>query len=728
MISKEIKHLTIDDLINKVKGYIKNKKDLDLIREAYLFAEEKHEGQYRLTGEPYIQHPLTAAMILANMNMGPETLAAALLHDVIEDAKVSYNELKEKFGEEIADLVDGVTNLSMINFSTKYEYEVENYKKIFIGLSKDVRVIIIKLADRLHNMRTLFIHPVEKQKNIAKATLEIFAPIAHRLGIHNIKTELEELSLYYLKPDIYEMIEEGLREKKEEREIYVQKMIKEIEKVLKPYIKNFEIKGRAKSIYSIYKKMDKKSLKLSQIYDLYAIRILVDKIEECYSTIGLIHNTWKPVPGRFKDYIAMPKPNMYQSLHTIIVGVEGKLFEIQIRTHEMDLIAEHGVAAHWAYKENKNLVVDKEQDYIKEKLSWFKHMLELQEETEEASEFIETMKSEVFNANVYVFTPKGKVIDLPKGATPIDFAYRIHTDIGHKMVGATVNDEMVTLDYELKTGDVVHIKTSKNSPGPSEDWINIAVTQGAKNRIKQFFARQRKEQNINSGRNLFEKEIRNQGLSITEITNSEGLKKVIEELKYKDINDLYHAIGSGAYTAKQILNKILKPEEILSEPEIIDKINTQVREKEKITDDILVKGADNLKVNLANCCSPILGDEIIGYVTKTSGITVHRTDCQNVKRHDKKRQIEVSWNPKAKEKNYEVKMRIYALDRPGLIFDLTSIFAANNTNITNINAKVKISAATIDIFCTVKDLAQFNKLVANINKIDAVQSVERVIR
>ena len=541
----------IDDLMEQVRTYINDEDDIKLIEKAYLYAKDKHEGQYRVSGEEYINHPLATAIILTSVYADTQTLCAGLMHDVLEDTDTTKQELEEVFGKEIASLIYGVSKISRIHFSTENDALVEYYKKIIVGMSEDVRVIIIKLADRLHNMRTLWALPEEKRKAKAKETLEILAPIAHHLGIHKIKSELEDLSLRYLKPDVFYDIAEKLNTTKLERDNVVAEMLTSVSNILTEHHIKHEIKGRSKSIYSIYKKLEK-GRKFSDIYDLLALRILVDTEQECYSIIGLIHSKYKPIPKRFKDYIAMPKANGYQSLHTTVFGIDGYLFEIQIRTHEMDEIAENGVASHWAYKEHKDLTKSA-QNTTEAKLQFFKAIIELNEDKMSSEDFVNSVKNEVLNDNIYVFTPKGDIFELPKGSTPIDFAYRVHTRVGETMVGAIVNNNIVPLNYELQNNDIVKINTNKNSSGPSKEWLKIAKSTQTKNKIRAFFAKSEKEIYIERGKDALEKELRKKKLSISDFLSDDNLKVILEEIKEDTIDDLYLSIGNNKFSPTYII-------------------------------------------------------------------------------------------------------------------------------------------------------------------------------
>ncbi len=719
--------VTIDELLNACSGYIQKQSNKDLIIKAYNFGREMHEGQFRKSGEPYINHPLHVALILASLHVGPKTIAAGILHDVLEDTDVTFDELAELFDHEIATLVDGVTKLTQLKLTNKSDMMVHNHQKIFVGMSKDVRVIIIKLADRLHNMRTLGAMPYEKQVRIANETIEVYTPVAHRLGMYKVKSELEDLSFRYLKPEMYYQIVELLDQKKVEREENISRMTDEIAEMLEEHKIKYDITGRAKNIYSIYKKMAKRNKKFNEIYDLLAIRIIVDSELECYGTLGLIHAKWRPLPGRFKDYIAMPKPNMYQSLHTTVIGPNGQTFEVQIRTREMDQIAENGVASHWAYKENKKITSKEEQEEIVDKLSWFKSMVEIEQEEIDAKEYMDTIKMDVFNANVYVFTPAGDVIDLPKGATPIDFAYRIHTEVGHKMVGAIVNGQMVPLNYEMHTGDVCEIKTNKQSYGPSEDWLKIVKTHAAVSKIKQYFSKQRKVENIDIGKDLLMKEIRTQGKAVDEVLSRENVQKVYKDHHYSSLEEIYHAIGSKAFTAKQMYNKLMRIEEELTDELIEKKINkNQPIRRQKSENGIIVEGIDNILIAIANCCKPIPGDEIVGYISKGQGIKVHRKDCPNINSLD--RLIDVEWDFDFSDKKYHADIRVKGLEREGALMDIIKMISITNTNVSAVSSNTADDILTVTATLTVADAHELLKVVDNLKKVKHIHSVERIIK
>ena len=707
---------TIDyeDLEKRIKEYL-SEEDQKEIKKAYLYAKEKHKGQYRKTGEEYIIHPLFVAYILTSINADKDTIIAALLHDVVEDTETSKNDIKEKFGETVANLVDGVTKINNINVSTDNEYLTSYYKKIIVGMSEDVRVIIIKLADRLHNMRTLYALDHEKQKRKAKETLEILAPIAHRLGMNKIKSELEELSLKYLKPEAYRDVVEKLNKTKKEREECVKKMMDEVSNLLNQNGIKHEIKGRAKSIYSIYKKLDK-GRSFNDIYDLLAIRILVDKEQECYLALGLIHSKYKPVSKRFKDFIAMPKTNLYQTLHTTVFGLEGNLFEIQIRTYDMDEIAENGIASHWAYKEHKNAAVEM-QNITEQKLQFYKSIIELKDDKLTSEDFVDKVKNEVLSNNIYVYTPKGDVMEMPKGATPIDFAYRVHSQIGDKMTGAIVNNNMVPLTYELKNADIIKIITSNNSKGPSREWLNIVKTTGAKNKIKSFFNRTTKEDYINAGKDLLEKELRRRKISNSEFLKEENLERIYNQFKLTSLEDIYLNIGNNKFSPKSIIKHEDKEEVKVKKQKLVIKTTDN---------DIVVGDTKNIETHIANCCLPVPGDEIIGYITKSNGIRIHIKECSNVEFFDE-RKINASWNEKS-DNRYNSELIIHTTSKENIIVDIVQTSASLGITIENVNLINKSNNNVYSIDVLVKNLEDLTKLMTNLNKIKYVNDVERIMR
>ncbi len=710
--------LTIEEIISKARSYIEDEEQIRVIKKAYEFAKLKHEGQFRKSGEPYINHPMNVAIILISVYADYETISAGLMHDVLEDCDCTPEEMEKEFGPVITKLVNGVTKLTKINFSTENEYLIDYYKKIIVGMSEDVRVIIIKLADRLHNMRTLWAIPEDRQKVKAHEALDILAPIAHHLGIHKIKSEMEDLALRYLKPDVFFDISEKLNKTKLERDKYVFDMEKEVSDLLDEYHIPHEMKGRAKSIYSIYNKLDK-GKKFSDIYDILALRILVNTEQECYLALGLIHSKFRPLPRRFKDYIAMPKPNMYQSLHTTVFGIDGYLFEIQIRTYEMDEVAENGIASHWAYKENggsksqANLQTTTEQ-----KLQFFKSIIDLRNDKMSSEEFVNSVKDEVLNNNIYCFTPKGDVIELPRGATPLDFAYKIHTKVGETTVGAIVNNSIVPLDYELKDNDIVKINTNKTST-PSKEWVNMVKSTATRNKIKAFFTKNDREIYVERGKYALEKELRKRKIVFSEFLSDENVKKICETVKIENLEDLYLSIGNGKQPVNAVINIIDKIEEVPA-PKIV-KVSSK-----SIDTDIIVNGIDKVKVNLAACCCPVYGDEIVGYITKGNGITVHRISCHNLDMLED-RTLEVKWNNNS-NKRYLSYLLIYTNDNENHMLDLVQSISMMNVSVDGIKIMSKTDKAIYEVACFVTGLEQLEKLVLNLNKNKFIEKVEREIR
>ncbi len=716
-MTREKKKVTYDDLMEKVKTYITDQEELDKITKVYKYAFDKHDGQLRKTGAAYIEHPLNTAIILTSVYADTDTICAGLLHDVIEDCDVSRLEVEEEFGPDIASLVYGVTKISKINFSTENEALIEYYKKIIVGMSEDVRVIIIKLADRLHNMRTLWALSEEKQKAIAKETLEILTPIAHHLGIHKLKSELEDLSLRYLKPNVFYDIAEKLNNTKLDRDQVVNDMLTSVSNQLKEHNIPHEIKGRSKSIYSIYKKLEN-GRKFSDIYDLLALRILVENEQECYSSIGIIHAKYKPIPKRFKDYIAMPKANGYQSLHTTVFGIDGYLFEIQIRTYEMDEIAENGLASHWAYKEKRSLK-GSTTDSTEAKLQFFKSIIELNEDMMSSEEFVNSVKNEILHDNIYVFTPKGDIFEMPLNATPIDFAYRVHTRVGETTTGAIVNNNIVPLDYALQNNDIVRIITSKNSAGPSKEWLNFVKSTQTKNKIKAFFNKSEKENYIGRGKDFLEKELRRGKIAFSDFLTDENLKIIFEEVKVEDLNDLYLNIGNNRFSASSIVSIIHK-----KEPTIED---IKFKELPKTQDaDVIVNGIDKIKVNIAACCSPVPGDEIIGYITKGSGISVHKNNCHNLYYLDN-RMVNVEWNPATKNKFLTtIMVEVRPSDKTMLeIMQKASYFDVNVDSIKTINSG-DFHNYEMDIW--VKNKEHLESFMQSLSNFNFVESTMRVMK
>lgn len=717
-MNKDKPNITIEELIDNLK-YITSKKELKVINDAYLFASTVHSGQKRLTGCDYIKHPLNVAYILSTINADYETIAAALLHDTIDIGNVKIDEIKDNFGSNIASLVEGVTKINRLNYNGDNESTIANYRKIFVGLTKDVRVIIIKLADRLHNMRTMSVLSKKKQKETSNETLAILTPIAHRLGMNKIKGELEDLSLRYSKHDAYFSIVERLNKTMQERTQYVNEMISNVSKLLNENGIKHEIKGRAKSIYSIYKKLDN-GKKFSDIYDLLALRVFVSKVEECYQAMGLIHSVYKPVPKRYKDYIAMPKNNGYQSLHTTVFGKDGNFFEIQIRTYDMDKVAEHGVASHWSYKEKGKTLM---QSAMEEKLQFFRSVMELNDNSDD-KEFINRVNEEVLSNVIYVYTPKGDVIELPLGSTPIDFAYRVHTDVGNKMVGALVNNNIVSLDYKLNDNDIVKINTNKNST-PNRDWIDMCYTSQAKNKIRAFFNKTDKDEYLKLGEEYLIKELRKRKIVINEFLNSENLNKIYKDLKIDNQSDLYIGIGNGKYSANQIIN-IIYNENKSKEQKILDKVIDKEVKEIVSRNDIVVEGIDNIKINMAGCCKAIPGDEIMGYISHGNGIVVHKCDCPNIS-DISDRIISVSWN-KNINKKYDTNIRVDASSNKDILLNI--IAKSSNTEITiqSINTMNNNDTCVYEINVLTPNLEVLNKFMNDIKNIPNIIDVERVIK
>ena len=718
------KIITYEDLNNLLSKYITDKKKRAMIDKAYNFALEKHEGQKRLTGDDYISHSLAVAYILAEIKADCETICGALLHDVLEDNQTSIDEIEQKFNHNVALLVEGVTKINKLSFSGDNEAVLANHRKIIVGLSEDVRVIIIKLADRLHNLRTLWVLPEATQKEKAKETLDILVPIAHRLGMNRIKGELEDLSLRYYKPDVYFSIIEKLNQSKSERDNIVIEMQNAVSDLLTEHGIKHEIKGRAKSVYSIYKKLDK-GKRFSDIYDLLALRVFVDTEQDCYQALGIIHSKFKPMPKRFKDYIAMPKTNMYQSLHTTVFGLNSNLFEIQIRTYEMDQVAENGIASHWSYKEHGSSVKANMQNDMEQKLQFFKSIMELKKENIDEEEFIKSAREDLFKNTIYVFTPKGDVVELPSGSTPIDFAYRVHSGVGDTMVGAIVNNAIVPLDYELKDNDIIKINTNKNSAGPSREWINMAKTSQARNKIKAFFNKIDKDENLKKGEELLNKELRKKKIPQNDFFTDENVEKILDELKCGDLTELYINIGNGKFTVTQVIN-IIMTETDTKEEIILKKAQDKVVNLDSIKADIIVEGIDDIKVNIASCCKPIPGDRIVGYITKGNGITVHRMVCPNVSELEE-RIIDVSWN-NVTSKKYPTTILVHANEAEDVLVNIISKTSNSNISIESIKNINTSENHLFHITVLVENKEKLVKFMNDISSIPNILDVERLIK
>lgn len=721
----------IERLLEKASAYI-NEQDMICIREAYDFAEQAHHGQVRKSGEPYILHPLAVAEIVVGMQMDSLSIIAALLHDVVEDTTVSLKEIKEKFGSDCAMLVDGLTKLERIRFQSKEEQQNENYRKMFIAMAQDIRVIVIKLADRLHNMRTLKYQSEESQRRIAYETLEIFCPIAHRLGISAIKWEMEDICLRYLNPQQYYRIANLMHKKRAEREEYIENVISRISEKLAEMGISADLSGRPKHLYSVYKKMSTKNKQFNEIYDLLAIRIIVDNIKDCYATLGIIHTLWKPMPGRFKDYIAMPKANMYQSLHTTVVGPTGEPTEVQIRTYEMHRTAEFGIAAHWAYKEGS-------ENAGPQKMPFFREILELQHEAKDASEFVESLKMDFFSDLVFVFTPQGEVIELPAGSVPLDFAYRIHTEVGNRTIGAKVNSRIVPLDHKLKTGDIVEILTSKHSYGPSQDWLKIAQSSHARSKIKQWFKKEKREENVEKGREAVERELKRAGVDPSQYMSDDKLMEAAKKFAFNDVEDMLSAVGFGGLTASQVCTKVTEKLRKEQEEAGIIQLTSEVKEmkapsaeKKRPTNGVTVKGIDNLLVRFARCCNPVPGDDIVGYITRGRGVSVHRTDCPNIPSQEDgeeaARVIEVEWEESI-EANYSVDIEITGHSRRGLLNEVLQAVSESKTNISAVSGRSdKNKMDLIHMTILIRNTEHLQSVVDKIKRIKDIYTVHRIMQ
>ncbi len=736
------------DLILRVHKYHPSD-DITLIEKAYHLAERAHKDQVRKSGEPYIIHPLCVSIILADLEMDKETIAAGLLHDVIEDTIMTEDEIKEQFGSDVALLVDGVTKLEQLQFSNesgdkaldRFEMQAENLRKMFLAMARDIRVIIIKLADRLHNMRTLKYKSLESQQRIARETMEIYSPIAQRLGISKIKVELDDLSLKYLEPEAYYDLVDKIAVRKSVREKYIQNIVDEVSVHIKNAGIKAQIDGRVKHFFSIYKKMKNQNKTIDQIYDLFAVRIIVDTVKDCYAALGVIHEMYKPIPGRFKDYIAMPKANMYQSLHTTLIGNNGQPFEIQLRTYEMHKAAEYGIAAHWKYKiasDGKKI-----EDSEEEKLSWLRQILEWQQDMSDNKEFMNLLKSDLdlFSDSVYCFTPTGEVKNLPAGSTPIDFAYNIHSAVGNKMIGARVNGKLVTIDYEIKNGDRIEIMTSQNSKGPSRDWLNVVKSTQAKNKINQWFKNEFKEENIVKGKDLLNLYCRAKGINISELMKTEYMEAIKNKYGFRDWDSVLAAVGHGGLKEGQIINRMMELYEKAHKKEVTDQeILAAVAENEaarravqiKSKSGIVVRGIHDLAVRFSKCCSPVPGDEIVGFITRGRGISVHRTDCINIinlPEEERERLIDAEWEGSPDEvsgEKYLAEIKIFANNRNGLLADITRALTEKNIDIISLNTRVnKQGTATMATAFEISNREELNHIIDKIRSIESVIDIER---
>jgi GTP pyrophosphokinase len=706
--------------------------DLAMIEKAYNISTKAHEGQERVSGDPYIVHPVEVGCILAELEMDDSSIVAGILHDTLEDTTFTYEEIKKEFSAEIAELVEGVTKLTKIPYTSKQEIQAENFRKMFLAMAKDIRVIIIKLGDRLHNMRTLKFMVKDKQLQKARETMEIYAPLAHRLGIHKIKWELEDLSFRYLDEKGYYDLVEKIAKKRREREEYINNVIEDVNKKTAEIEIETSIEGRAKHLYSIYKKMNTQNKTIDQIYDLFAIRLIVESVKDCYALLGLMHEMFKPMPGRFKDYISMPKPNMYQSLHSTVIGPEGIPFEVQIRTWEMHRVAEVGIAAHWQYKEGGY----GEKSYA-EKLSWLRQMIEWQKDARDPDEFMENLKIDLFTDEVFVFTPKGDVKSLRSGSTPIDFAYSIHSAIGNRMIGAKVNGRIVTLEYELKNGDIIEIITSGGSNGPSRDWLKIAKTSQARNKINQWFKKEKREENVEHGKIAFDKEIRKNGLTMNQAIKSEYIETLLKKYNFHNIEDVFAAIALGGITVAKVVTRLKEEYRKSLPPEeqthmLIDQIEKENKRKSKTLPDsgVVVKGIDNCLVRISRCCNPVPGDEIVGYITRGRGVSVHRKDCSNIRNtviDGDARLIEVYWYKSVSTNvSYLAEITLKAHDRSGLIVEITNAIGESRIPLRAINARTsKDMSVLMQMTLEISNTDQLDRIIAKMSRIKDVFEISR---
>lgn len=718
----------MDEFLDYLKGLNQNY-DLELIKKAYLTADRMHEGQLRKSGEPYIIHPVETAKILAQLGMDDQAVVAGLLHDVVEDTDYTEADLTREFGPEVALLVDGVTKLGSLVFESKEEAQAENMRKMFLAMSKDIRVLIIKLSDRLHNMRTIdYMSPAKIQEK-CKETLEIYAPLANRLGMFNMKFELEDIALKHLKPEFYSNLAKQINQRKEEREEQINKIIEQLKAALDTLNIHYEVKGRSKHFYSIYKKMRDKHKQLDEIFDLMAVRVLVDTIKDCYAVLGVVHTMWRPIPGRFKDYIAMPKSNMYQSLHTTVFGEDEHPFEIQIRTYEMHEIAEYGIAAHWKYKEG----IKSDQEEVK--LAWLRQTLEWNKDMDDSQEFMETLKMDLFSNQVFVFTPAGKVIELPAGSTPIDFAYKIHSAVGNKCIGAKINGKMVPIDHVLENGNIVEIITSSNSKGPNIDWLKIAKSSNARNKIRQWLKKENKSENEEKGKSMLDRYIRRKGYDPQQIIKTQRINRVAKELKCANLEDLYSSIGYGGTMLSKVLDMLVKfydeekQAELKKLKEIKNYEHKPSKKKSENTGGISIKGVDNLLIRLSKCCNPVPGDDIVGFITKGRGVSVHRADCPNITslpEAERARFIDVEWDIEKQNSTFETEVAVISEDRKGMFSDLSKICEDMDVHITGVVGKSNNdNTANITLTVQISNVNQISQLMSRFRSLMGVIEVYR---
>jgi len=711
--------MELDILLDKIKLYMDDP-DLDMVKKAYKYADDAHDEQYRVSGEPFVEHPLGVAIILADLELDIVSIVSSLLHDVVEDTGISSEEIEREFGAEVAHIVDGVTKLTRMQFKTKADQQAESLRKMFVAMAEDIRVVLIKLADRLHNMRTLNYLKKEKRKEKSKETIEIYAPLAHRLGMSKIKWELEDLSFRYLKPEVYYEVSHKIQANRKQREKDIQEAIETLKSTLKDHDIEADIYGRPKHLYSIYNKMQRKEVEFDEIYDLTAVRVLVENVKECYEVLGIIHEIWKPMPGRFKDYIAMPKSNMYQSLHTTVIAPNGDPLEVQIRTYEMHKTAEYGIAAHWRYKEGK--VGDEK---FEEKLSWLRRLLEWQKDLKEPQEFMETLRIDLFEDEVFVFTPEGDVVSLPQGGTPVDFAYHIHTEVGHRCVGAKVNSKIVPLEYKLKNSDIVEILTSKKSNGPSRDWLKFVKTSKARSKIKHWFKKQRRDEIIEKGHRILDDHLDKHNIELSEKEKEKELKEITKDLGRKDVDDLLEELGYSNISPKQVVSKFKDYE---PEKDLEKKQRTNQKKDSSVDKGISVKGMEEMLVRMAKCCNPVPGDDIVGYITRGRGVSVHRKDCKNLKNlaeSEPERIIDVSWE-RGRTESYQVDLRIEAVNKSALLNDVTHIIKEEKINLLSVMARTNDqNRAVINLSLELSSTEHMYDIMKKIESISGVLNVSR---